>query len=165
MNKDAPVINEMNIDRNGLLTISTDQEMVIPDFESMTMVTKDGERGLVAVSKIDPSSIINIKFILKSDRDNVKFYAVFKEWNSKQIKIQMVYDNPSLISNGASRDVIYCKMKTPQLIRSKANGLPMEKAEILMSSVPKQFPKDINSTKVEINAKQLHNAIAGVAYA
>ena len=67
MNKDAPVINEMNIDRNGLLTLTIDQEMMIPDFESMSMVTKDGERGLVAVSKIDPSSIINIKFILKSD--------------------------------------------------------------------------------------------------
>ena len=165
MNKDAPVVNEMNIDRNGLLTLTIDQEMMIPDFKNLTFATKDGERGLAAVSKIDPSSIMSLRFILKSDRDNVKFYAVFKEWNSKQIKIQMVYDNPSLISNGARRDVIYCKMKTPQLIRSEANGLPMEKAEILMQSVPKQFPKDLNSTKVEINAKQLHNTLAGITYA
>ena len=86
VNKNPPVINEINMNRNGLLTFTFDQEMMVPDFKGITSSTDSKGRNLGSMSKIDPSAIMKIKFIIKSDTDDeVGFYIVIKDWNTRQI--------------------------------------------------------------------------------
>lgn len=83
----------------------------------------------MGLNQIDVSrDLIDFSFILNSDveSDKVEFTLMLTEWEESQLKIQINFTDPLIISKGISPDQVLCRVKRRDLFVSKLTGEPLD---------------------------------------
>ena len=147
---------QIAMSRDGGLDFPFDQDMIVPDFTDGTNSTKNDNstrRALVAMKQIDVQrDLLDIKFIIKSDVDpkDIKYYLSIKHWTPRSLAISINFTDPTMISKGEQRDVMYMKLKDPFMFRSAETGLAMDMSSLLIKkTIPRQLPPNVNRKTIE----------------
>ena len=107
--KNLPLMIFSNITRNGMMSLTFNQNILVPSFikkiSHQSAGSDDSHRHLdshLDIDTIDVSQIIDLKFLLKSDTnpDEIKYSLELMEWNDKVIQVFINFTNPLLISQG-----------------------------------------------------------------
>lgn len=61
-----------------------------------------------------------------------------EHWTPQQIRINVNFSDPTIISKGMERDTLYMKIKNPEMFRSNETGLPIEVEDtIIKQTIPR----------------------------
>ena len=78
-----------NITRNGMLSLTFNQEILVPSFIGTggNGFSNTLRRNLLAIDKIDVSQIVSLNFVLKSEvkPDDIKYSLELQKWTDKSI--------------------------------------------------------------------------------
>jgi hypothetical protein len=94
--KPKTVLIDASFNRKGYVTLSFDQEMLIPNFGKKERSLADSKKT-IGLHNIDVSrDILNLDFILKSDINpkDIIYSLELKEWSTKKIGIQIDFKDP-----------------------------------------------------------------------
>jgi len=83
--KKVPLLIFSNVTRNGILSLTFNQKIMVPSFiQSAEGPTR---RELLAIDTIDVSQIISLRFVLKSNihPDEIKYSLELQKWNDQTI--------------------------------------------------------------------------------
>ena len=117
--KKIPLLIFSNITRNGMMSLTFNQKIIVPGFLSNTD-SKTTKRNLLAIESIDVSNILDLKFVLKSkvNPKDIIYSLELKEWTEKTISIFINFTDPLLISMGDKRDTVFCIIENPKMFIS-----------------------------------------------
>ena len=75
-----------------------------------------------------------MNFVLKSDvnPEDIKYHMEVEYWLPNELKINVNFTDPTMISKGTERDTIYMKIKNPDWFRSAETGLPLNVDDLLI---------------------------------
>ena len=121
------------ITRNALCTIKPNVPIYRPaifDPEPVGEVTgkfTESKRGrkLLAYHEIDVSrDLIDFTFILNSEEDasKIEYSLDLVKWAEDEIKVQINFKDPNIISQGLNLDQVLCRVKKRHMFVSKESG-------------------------------------------
>ena len=94
-----------DLSRDGVLKISFDQEMLIPDFLKRDQKTI---RRLTEVTELDATQYFQCKIAVKSDekKSDLEYFYKISKWNERSIELSFEFEQPLAVSKGFEKDHI-----------------------------------------------------------
>jgi hypothetical protein len=101
------------------MTIEFNQPLVRPKF-----MEKSGRRELLDKNSVDMTKIIGLEFGVQSDANpkRMQYFMEILEWSSNNLKLQISFADPSIISQGNLNDKMTMRIKNPSYFTSSVSG-------------------------------------------
>ena len=141
------------------MTIEFNQPLVRPKF-----MEKSGRRELLDSNSVDMTKIIGLEFGVQSDAnpERMQYFMEILEWGSNNLKLQISFADPSIISLGNRNDQMTMRIKNPSYFTSAATGEVYEEenqdSSGLDISVFQQLPKGVSEAELRSGAAAASNA-------
>lgn len=143
-------IGEVN--RNGVVSMKFNQPILIPDEYSSRLLCEDSTEDLNPAS-----NIFEVSFNVNSNEGCLGYTTVISEWASTEVKIQILFDDPFMVSRGNDNDEMNIKLLKSELFVSEASGIPISAAAAIAgasTAIPRQLPLDVTEEDLQRQADQ-----------
>ena len=119
------------------------------------------------LSQIDPGrDLFAIKYMSKDPSEaarDVVFSTKILDWQPTNLKMKIEFNDPLLISQGPSSDLIIMMLKRPELFAPEGSDELLDEGSLKLEvMVPRQLPPGVSAEKVEESAGGAKNSVLAI---
>ena len=163
-------LNIVDISRSGMVTIGFNQILSLPFFaRNQTnnplpeVLKKDkGKRKLVSMQDINVArDVVSFQYVFRQDQEpkNFTYALTLIEWTPINMKVEIDFSKPLMVSRGNLQDEIVLVVKDRKLFMNPYGEMVDQKKSIIVKPLPRQVPKGVDAAKLEDQAKNSGDAM------